>query len=151
MPLIADEPMANPLESGRLFVGNLDHAARPLPQVAHDWPFRLQVVVSFQPEALHHAAKSRKGRVDGLGDAAERAALVTKAHGLLLLTRIERPPLIAAIPPSIRQGWISDHTESCEQRTGRALTAAIGFCMAATVLCRSIRLAQDYPFFPQEL
>ena len=97
---------AYPLETGQLFGVDMDHVAGALPLVALHWLPGLQIPEPAKPQGVHHPPDSGEGRLQGLGNSAERAALVAVIHGLLQLLRIERPPLAAANTPAIRQrGW----------------------------------------------
>jgi hypothetical protein len=74
-----------------------------LPLVALPWLPGLQIPEPAKPKGVHHPPDSGEGRLEGLGDSAESAALVAVIHGLLQLLRIERSPLAAANAPAIRQ------------------------------------------------
>jgi hypothetical protein len=60
-----------------------------------------------RPRAFIALATVDSGASQSVGDPPEGAALVPEVHGLLQLLRIERPPLVAANAPSIRQGGVT--------------------------------------------
>ena len=104
MTAVAGDPMTETLETGELLCVAMDHVARALPLVALHWLLGLQIVEPAKPQRVDHPPDGGEGRLEGSGDAAECAALMPEVHGLLQLLRIERPPLVAANTPSIRQG-----------------------------------------------
>ena len=112
MTAVAGDPMADTLETGELFCVDMDHVARALPLVALHWLLGLQIVEPAKPQRVDHPPDGGEGRLEGPGDAAECAALMPEVHGLLQLLRIERPPLVAANTPSIRQRPMARLNES---------------------------------------
>jgi hypothetical protein len=99
MTTIPGDPVAHTLETDQLFGGDVDHVAGALPLVALHWLLGLQVPESAKPQGVHHPPDSGEGRLEGLGDSAERAALVALIHGLLQLLRIDVASASAAEPP----------------------------------------------------
>ena len=73
---ITGGPVPNTVEPGQLFDVDMDHVAGPLPLVAPHRRLGFQILEPSQPQGVHHPSDGREGRLEGLGDAAERAALV---------------------------------------------------------------------------
>jgi hypothetical protein len=82
---------------------DMDQISGLLPLVALDRGLGLEIPQPPQTKAVEHPGHGGEGCDQKPGDVAEVEALVTQIHGLLLLLRIERPPLGEANTPSIRQ------------------------------------------------
>lgn len=76
--------MADTLETGQLLLlrrslrlrVDMDHVARAFPLVALHWLLGLQIPEPAKPQRVHHPPDGGERRLESLGDATERAALV---------------------------------------------------------------------------
>jgi hypothetical protein len=90
-------------KAGELFDVDMDQVSMTVQLVALDRGLGFQVPQPTQPKAVENPRHSGEGRDQQPGDVAEVQSLMTELHGVLLLLRIERPPLGAANTTSIRQ------------------------------------------------
>jgi hypothetical protein len=138
---ITGEPVRNTVEPGELFVLDMDHVSRLHPLVSlhrrslllfekalptqKHFALGVEVPQSVQPQAPHLPGKGADRRQQQPDDPSEAAALVFEFHGLLLLLRIESPPLAAANAALIRQCRWSIRAKACQPLAGGAFTDAV--------------------------
>ena len=87
-------------EAGQLFDVNVDQVTRPLPLVALDWRFGLEIPQPPQSQAAENPGHGGERCCQKPRDVAEVQTLMPQLYGLLQMPRIERPPLGAANTPS---------------------------------------------------
>lgn len=100
---------------------DMDHVAGPLPLVAMDRRFGIQVPQPVQPQAPHRPSQGADQHHQQPGDPPEGAALVPEFNGLLQLLRIQRPPLPVANARSARAAGPPERKRASHLRAVRSL------------------------------
>ena len=95
--------MTDLAKAGKLFDVDMDQVSGMVPLVAQDRRLGFQIPESAQAKPVQGPGHGGERGSQHPSDVPQVQSLMTERHGLLVLLRIERPPLSAANTPSIRQ------------------------------------------------
>jgi hypothetical protein len=100
---VAGDAVTDLAKAGELFDVDMDQVSGMVPLVALDRRLGFQIPESAQAQSVQGPGHGGERGSQHPSDVPQVEALMTEIHGLLLLLRIERPPLGAANTASIRQ------------------------------------------------
>ena len=99
---VAGDAMTDPAKAGKLFDVDMDQVSGMFTLVAQDRRLGFQIPESAKSQPVQGPGHGGERGSQHPSDVPQVQSLMTELHGVLLLMRIERPPLGAATTASIR-------------------------------------------------